>query len=127
MILHQELVILPFDQEFPFELHKGETINLMTDVNNPGYLLITIRKCDQSSPEFGYTFNYDSFQKSQFQYTTTLAEDPKFQFYIKASKIGPLYMQMNVTDDFGLFAITIHYSDSKIKGEKSKAGKNGVV
>lgn len=36
-------------------------------------------------------------------------------------------MQMNVTDDDGLFAVTIHYSDSKIKGEKSKAGKNGVV
>ena len=64
MILHQELVILPFDQEFPFELHKNETINLISDVNNPGYLLVTVRKCDQSSPEFGYTFDYDSFQKS---------------------------------------------------------------
>ena len=98
MILHQELVILPFDQEFPFELHKNETINLISDVNNPGYLLVTVRKCDQSSPEFGYTFDYDSFQKSQFEYTTNLADEPKFQFYIKASKIGTLYMQMNLTD-----------------------------
>lgn len=99
----------------------------MTDINNAGYVLVTIRKCDKTAPQFGYTFNYNSFQKSQFQYTTTLADDPKFQFYIKASKIGPLYMQMNVTDDFGLFAITVHYSDTKIKGEKAKAGKNGVV
>ena len=34
---------------------------------------------------------------------------------------------MNITDDMGLFSISVHYSDSKIKGEKAKAGKNGVL
>lgn len=76
---------------------------------------MTIRKCDQTSPDFGYTFDYESFQKSEFEYTTSLTDDPKFQFYIKASKIGTLYMQMNVTDEFGLFSIKIHYNDTKIK------------
>lgn len=34
---------------------------------------------------------------------------------------------MNVTDDFGLFSIKIHYNDTKIKSERAKAGKNGVL
>lgn len=88
---------------------------------------MSIRKCDQSAPDFGYTFDYQSFQKSEFEYTTSLAEDPKFQFYIKASKIGTLYMQMNSTDDNGLFSISARYSDSKIKGDKIKPGKNGKL
>lgn len=36
-------------------------------------------------------------------------------------------MQLNSTDDNGLFSITAHYSDSKIKGEKVKPGKNGKL
>ena len=36
-------------------------------------------------------------------------------------------MQMNSTDDHGLFAVTVHYSDSKIKPEKAKAGNNGIL
>jgi len=115
MINHQELIILPFEQEFPYELKKGEVISFLADVNNPGYLLVTIRKCDKSSPDFGYTFDYDSFQKGEFEYLTSLTDDPKFNFYIKASKIGTLYLQMNGTDDFGLFSIKVHYEDSKIK------------
>lgn len=96
-------------------MKKGDLISFLADVNNPGYLLVTVRKCDQSSPDFGYTFDYDSFQKGEFEYATALNEDPKFNFYIKASKIGTLYMQMNMTDDFGLFSIKVHYESSKIK------------
>lgn len=73
VVNHQELILLPFDQEFPFILHPKEDLNLLVDVNNPGYLMITIRKCDESAPELGYTFNYDAFQKSEFEYTTTLS------------------------------------------------------
>jgi hypothetical protein len=63
-INHQEVIYLPFNHDFPFSLHKSESINLLVDVNNPGYLKITIRKCDESNPKFGYTFDYDSFQKA---------------------------------------------------------------
>lgn len=45
-INHQEVILLPFNHEFPFPLHKKESINLLIDVNNPGYLKLTIRKCD---------------------------------------------------------------------------------
>lgn len=53
--------------------------------------------------------------------------DPKFQFYIKASKIGTLYMQMNSTDDNGLFSIKAVYSPTKITTGKMKPGNNGII
>lgn len=100
----------------------------MTDINNPGYLLVYIRKCDESEPTFGYTFNYDSFDKGEFEYTTSLENDPKFQFYIKASKIGSLYMQLSnneITD--GIYSIKVVYSEKKITTEKIRTGNNGLV
>lgn len=97
-------------------MHRGETLNMITDVNNRGYLLLNIRKCDETAPDFGYTFDYDSFQKGEFESMASMANDPRFQFYIKASQIGTLYMQMNSTDDNGLFSVSIHYSEDKIKG-----------
>jgi hypothetical protein len=36
-------------------------------------------------------------------------------------------MQVNSTDDTGLFSINAHYNESKIKGDKIKAGKNGKL
>ena len=36
---------------------------MLIDVNNPGYLKISIRKCDESNPTFSYTFDYDGFSK----------------------------------------------------------------
>lgn len=53
--------------------------------------------------------------------------DPRFQFYIKASKIGTLYMQMNSTDDNGLFSMKAVYSPTKITTGKMKPGNNGII
>lgn len=36
-------------------------------------------------------------------------------------------MQLNVTQEDGLFAITVHYSADKIKTDRIKPGKNGVL
>lgn len=36
-------------------------------------------------------------------------------------------MQMNSTDDNGLFSIMINYNNEKIKGAKAKPGKNGIL
>lgn len=62
-INHQEIMILPFDLEFPFILHRSERTSFIVELSNPGYLEIVIRKCDESNPVFSYTFDYDSFQK----------------------------------------------------------------
>lgn len=62
-INHQEVLFLPFNHEYPFQLHKNEYLNILADVNIPGFIELHIKKCDQSSPSFSYTFDYDSFVK----------------------------------------------------------------
>ena len=47
-INHQEVILLPFNHEFPFQLHKKEELNILVDVNIPGFLELSIRKCDRS-------------------------------------------------------------------------------
>ena len=89
--------------------------------------MVSVRKCDESAPQLGYTFDYDSFQKSEFEYETTLEDQPRFQYMIKANKIGSLYMNIRSPVEDSILAITIHYSDSKISGDKNKAGNGGVV
>jgi hypothetical protein len=68
------VILLPFSHEFPFQLHVKEEINILVDVNIPGYLELSIKKCDKSEPAFGYTFDYDSFIKNEFMYSSTLNE-----------------------------------------------------
>lgn len=62
-INHQEIMILPFQVEFPFILHKGEKLTFLVELSNAGYIEIITRKCDESNPVFSYTFDYDAFQK----------------------------------------------------------------
>ena len=38
----------------------------MIGVANPGHLLITIRKCDDSEPKFGYSFSLNDFQNEDY-------------------------------------------------------------
>jgi hypothetical protein len=110
-INHQEVVLLPFNHEFPFPLHKKETINFLIDVNNPGYLKLSIKKCDESEPEFSYTFDYDGFQKGEFTYSSEMNEDPKFEYYVKAKEIGTLYVNFRgEEDDDSLLSIRAEYS-----------------
>ena len=65
-------MILPYDKEYPFVLHKSETINFLVEVSNPGYIMMTVRKCDESNPDFAYTTDYDGFQSGDFALQTTL-------------------------------------------------------
>lgn len=55
-------MILPFDKEYPFVLHSGEHVNFLVELSNPGYISMVVRKCDESSPTFAYTYDYDGFQ-----------------------------------------------------------------
>lgn len=84
--------MLPFNYEFSFQLEEGESINLLADVINQGYLNIKIKKCDESSPTFSYTFDEKSFQKLEFNYENDLTDDPYFEYSIKANQIGTFFM-----------------------------------
>ncbi len=57
-INHQEVIFLPFNHEYPFQLHKNEYLNVLSDVNNPGFIDMYVKKCDQSVPILKYTFDY---------------------------------------------------------------------
>jgi hypothetical protein len=67
---------------------------MLIDVNNPGYVKMTVRKCDESNPEISYTFDYEAFQKGEFTHTEVLNDDPIFEFYIKAKEVGTLYVNI---------------------------------
>lgn len=45
----------------------------MCEIANPGNIYITIRKCDESSPTFSYTYNYTGFQNNDFFYEMELS------------------------------------------------------
>ncbi len=45
---HQEVLFLPYDIDFPFPLANMENVNFLLDVQNKGYLLLTLKKCDES-------------------------------------------------------------------------------
>lgn len=56
-------MILPFNREYPFILHQDEEVNFLVELSNPGHIAMTVRKCDESNPNFAYTFDYDGFQE----------------------------------------------------------------
>ena len=58
-------------------------MNFIVDLQSKGYVLLTLKKCDESSVEFSYTLDYEGFQKGDYQYTTTLQNDPKMEQLVK--------------------------------------------
>ncbi len=101
---------------------------MLVDVNNVGYLKIILRKCDESNPQFSYTFDYDGFQKGEFTYESVLNDDPKFEYYVKANAVGTLYMNIkSEQEDDSLMSIKVEYSPQKIKSASTKAGNRGVL
>jgi hypothetical protein len=55
-------------------LHQKEYINVLADVNIPGFIDLEIKKCDQSTPSLAYTFDYDGFMKGEYLYEAVLTE-----------------------------------------------------
>jgi hypothetical protein len=127
-INHQEVILLPFDHEFPFQLHKGEALNILADVNIPGFLDISIKKCDRAEPSFAYSFDYDGFIKEQFMYETTLNSQPYFHYTVKANRIGTLYINFRADQqDDSTLSLRIVHSEEKSKAVKIRPGRKGIL
>jgi len=43
---HQEILFLPSQMDYPFPLANEESANFIVDVQNKGYVLLTLKKCD---------------------------------------------------------------------------------
>jgi hypothetical protein len=59
-------MMLPLSHEYPFTLHKNETLNFVVEISQPGFVEALVRKCDKSSPSFAYTERYANFMKGEF-------------------------------------------------------------
>ncbi len=75
-------------------MHQKEYINVLADVNIPGFIDLEIKKCGQSTPSLAYTFDYDGFMKGEYLYEAVLTELFSFKYHIKANRIGTLYMKI---------------------------------
>jgi hypothetical protein len=55
----------------------------MLNVHMPGYVKISIKKCDESEPTFSLTQNYNDFISEIFSYEVILNEELQFDYTIK--------------------------------------------
>ena len=124
-INHQEVIFLPFNHEYPFQLHKEEYLNILSDVNIPGFIELQVKKCDQSSPMLGYTFDYESFMKGEFLYRGAL-DELSTNIVIKANRIGTLFLNFQSAEDqTSLITVKLVYSEEKGRHKAATAGKAG--
>ena len=65
------------------QLAMGEIIYVVVPCPNPGYLHITLKKCDQSSPYLGYTFNHSQFVEEDFDIEQQITEDLTYDLVLK--------------------------------------------
>lgn len=96
-------------------------------MNIVGYLRISIRKCDESEPTFGYTFDYNSFIKKDFSFNNLLEADPKFEFFVKANRIGTLYLNLKSDAEPSLLSVKVEFSSEKVKKDSIKPGNKGQI
>lgn len=66
VINQDEILVLPYGVEYPVVLKEGESQNLMTEINNEGFLVLTVKKCDSGSPTIAYSFDRESFNSQDF-------------------------------------------------------------
>ena len=103
-------MFLPFNHEYPLQLHKGEYLNILADVNIPGYIELHIKKCDQSSPAFGYTFDYSDFLSNKYMYRGEI-DQLSTTIVIKANRIGTLYINFETPlEESSLLTAKLIYS-----------------
>ena len=118
---------MPFDHEYPFVLHPNEYLNILTDVNIPGFIDLEVRKCDQSTPTLGYTFDYDSFIKGEYMYEAMLTEESSFRYHIKANRIGTLYLKLQAATETSTATVRMVHSEAKVKLDLIRAGNHGLL
>lgn len=66
---------------------------MLADVNNPGFIDLFLKKCDQSLPSVRYTFDYEGFMKGEFLYEAAL-DEIFTKYHIKANRVGTLYLNI---------------------------------
>lgn len=100
---------------------------MLADVNNPGFIDLLIKKCDQSVPSVRYTFDYEGFMKDEYLYETVL-DEVSSKYHIKANRVGTLYLNIQADPDSNsLLSLKLVYSEAKAKSPLVRAGKHGEI
>ena len=119
--------MLPYNIEYPVVLKEGESQSLMTEVNNEGYLLLTLKKCDAGAPTIAYTFDKEAFSLKEFTFESQIRDEMRSELFIKGTP-GTLYMEVTA-DIASSFSLQLNYYPEKklIPKDNAHPGNNGIL
>ena len=126
---NQEIIYLPLSHEFPVRLEKNEYIYLMVNAPYFSYLLVDVRKCDETALSFSYTLDYDSFLAEEFTNQEEIPpEEMQALYFIKGKQSSALYLKIqSPPEEVAVITVKATLYFSKNKPELPKAGNKGEM
>ena len=103
---------------------------MVLTVSNPGYLRVTLSKCDESAPELGYTYDYNEFVAEDFDTVHQISDELNYDLFLKIKeKEQGVYIKLANPSEDGLSLMTVKatFSPNKFNTTKPKPGDNGVI
>lgn len=92
-ISHVDIILLPFDYEYPASLAASETSYFLVEVFNDGYIYFNVKKCSDNDLSFAYSLDDASFEKEEFAFSTMIFESSfSSSVHVKAST---LYLKLS--------------------------------
>lgn len=67
----EELLFIPFEQPVSLSVPSSGYVNLLLDNNQPGFIELVVKKCDQSEPTIAYAFSPTNFMEKNYDYEST--------------------------------------------------------
>mgnify|MGYP000977413136 FL=1 len=75
MVNQDEIIMLPYQVEYPVVLKAAEKQHLLVEVSNEGFLLLVVRKCDEGVPTLSYSFDYNATLKDEYEYESPIKDE----------------------------------------------------
>ena len=99
----------------------------MTEINNEGFLVLTVKKCDTGVPTIAYSFDRESFNSQDYMFESQIREEMRAEYFIKGSP-GTLYMKVEA-DVASSFSVSLHFYPTKASVPKDTGhpGNHGML
>lgn len=113
--------------EYSVLLKPEDKQHLLVEVNNDGFLLLIVRKCDEGIPTLFYSFDYAATLRDEYQYEGEIKDEVRQEIFIKA-KVGTLYLKFTV-DVESVFSVEVKWYKSKgdMPHDNIKLGNQGII
>jgi hypothetical protein len=127
LVNQDEIIILPYQVEYPIVLKPNENQHLLVEVSNEGFLLLVVRKCDEGVPILSYSFDYNGTLRDEYEYDSPIKDEVRQEIFIKP-KIGTLYIKFTV-DVESIFSVMVNYYRTKAEmpRDNAKLGNQGII